>query len=157
MPRQILGDAVGAVDKIYNIVNGLGSLIRGRRRVKPLLTRVALELCLGELVLGVGDLLLGGVILGELFVVELLRRVILRLTLGYAVCAGVILRLSLAELRPADVVGHDALGKLALVLGALLLVLFQLGDALVKDIDEINDIRPLISLEAEYLRDIVHA
>ena len=60
------GDRVRAGDEVYRVVNGLCLLVSGSGGVELCLTGVALELCLGKLILGVGKPLLGGVILGKL-------------------------------------------------------------------------------------------
>ena len=132
-------------------------LVCRRCGVKLGLRRVALSLGVVELCLAVVKALFGRLILGELFVILLLGGVVFRLTGRDLRSAGVIFLRALTELLIALLIGHDGLGVVLFVLGAVFLRLAQIGNALIEYIDKVDDIGLLSALEAHDVRQLVRA
>ena len=132
-------------------------LVCRRCGIELCLRRVALRLCVVELRLAVAKALFGCLILGELFVILLLGSVVFRLTGCELRSAGVIFLRALTELLIALLVGHNGLGVVLFVLGAVFLCLAQIGNALIEDIDKVDDVCLLPALEAHDVRQLVRA
>ena len=107
--------------------------------------------------LALAQALFGCLILGELFVILLLGGVVFRLTGRDLRSAGVIFLRALTELLIALLIGHDGLGVVLFVLGAVFLRLAQIGNALIEYIDKVDDIGLLAALEAHDVRQLVRA
>ena len=121
------------------------------------LRRIALSLRVGKLSFALAQALFCRLILGELFVILLLGSVVFRLACGDLCRSGVIFLRALTELLVALLIGHDGLGVVLFVLGAVFLRLAQIGNALIEDIDKVDDIGLLAALEAHDVRQLIRA
>ena len=157
---EVAQDAFGYLERRVLVDKGkklLRLLICRRCGIELGLRRVALSLGVVELCLAVVKALFCRLILGELFVILLLGGVVFRLTGRDLRSAGVIFLRALTELLIALLIGHDGLGVVLFVLGAVFLRLAQIGNALIEYIDKIDDIGLLAALEAHDVRQLVRA